>query len=274
MFLISLAVLIPVFYLASGQQLPIELVQHLENWLPNDGRPSDQYLAMAFIGGAFVGATPLHVFLRYLSTVVHELGHAFTAGVLGGRPKNITIAPSSSGLATYQPPISWGRGRASLVSLAGYPAPAVAALAAVQAIILGHTTAWFFFATATLALAIVFLIRNLWGFIWTSVVVAIAYYASQELDLRYLAIVVASVAGYLAIESVRHSSQQLSIIKRVQGSGCDAERVAYWWGLSPRLVGTIHMFISVTVSAYVCYLAINPYWDEMFSWIKKYTETN
>ena len=262
------------FYLASGQQLPIELVQHLENWLPNDGRPSDQYLAMASIGGAFVGATPLHVFLRYLSTVVHELGHAFTAGVLGGRPKNITIAPSSSGLATYQPPISWGRGRASLVSLAGYPAPAVAALAAVQAIILGHTTAWFFFATATLALAIVFLIRNLWGFIWTSVVVAIAYYASQELDLRYLAIVVASVAGYLAIESVRHSSQQLSIIKRVQGSGCDAERVAYWWGLSPRLVGTIHMFISVTVSAYVCYLAINPYWDEMFSWIKKYTETN
>jgi hypothetical protein len=85
---------------------------------------------------------------------------------------------------------------------------------------------------------------------------------------------VASVAGYLAIESVRHSSQQLSIIKRVQGSGCDAERVAYWWGLSPRLVGTIHMFISVTVSAYVCYLAINPYWDEMFSWIKKYTKTN
>jgi hypothetical protein len=160
------------------------------------------------------------------------------------------------------------------VSLAGYPAPAVASLAAVQALILGRTIAWFFFATATLAISILLLIRNLWGFFWTSAVVALAYYASQKLDLKYLAVVVASIAGYLAIESVRHSSQQLSIIKRVQGSGCDAERVAFWWGLPPRLVATSHMIISTAVSCYACYLAINPYWDEMFTWIKRYTKTN
>ena len=274
MFLVSLVVLIPVVYLISGQPLPFELSQQLDKLLPADGQPTDQFLALAFIAGALVGATPLHVILRYMSTVVHELGHAFTAGVLGGRPKNITIAPSSSGLATYQPPISWGRGRASLVSLAGYPAPAVASLAAVQALILGHTIAWFFFATATLALAILLLIRNLWGFFWTSAVVALAYYASQKLDLKYLAVVVASIAGYLAIESVRHSSQQLSIVKRVQGSGCDAERVAFWWGLPSRLVATSHMIISTALSCYACYLAINPYWDEMFTWIKQYTKTN
>jgi hypothetical protein len=274
MFLVSLAVLIPVLYLASGEHLPVELVQELDKWLPNDGQPTDQFLALAFIAGALVGATPLHVLLRYMSTVVHELGHAFTAGVLGGRPKNITIEPSSSGLATYQPPISWGRGRASLVSLAGYPAPAVASLAAVQALILGRTIAWFFFATATLAISILLLIRNLWGFVWTSAVVALAYYASEKLDLKYLAVVVASIAGYLAIESVRHSSQQLSIIKRVQGSGCDAERVAFWWGLPPRLVATSHMIISTAVSCYACYLAINPYWDEIFEYVRKFTATS
>ena len=274
MFLVSLVVLIPVIYLVSGQSLPFEVSQQLDKFLPTDGQPTDQYLALAFIAGAFVGATPIHVILRYMSTVVHELGHAFTAGVLGGRPKNITIAPSSSGLATYQPPISWGRGRASLVSLAGYPAPAVASLAAVQALILGHTIAWFFFATATLAISILLLIRNLWGFIWTSAVVALAYYASQKLDLKYLAVIVASIAGYLAIESVRHSSQQLSIIKRIQGSGCDAERVAFWWGLPPRLVATSHMIISTAVSSYACYLAINPYWDEIFAWVRTYTKSS
>ena len=274
MFLVSLVVLVPVIYLVSGQSLPFEVSQQLDKLLPTDGRPTDQYLALAFIAGAFVGATPIHVLLRYMSTVVHELGHAFTAGVLGGRPKNVTIAPSSSGLATYQPPISWGRGRASLVSLAGYPAPAVASLAAVQALILGHTIAWFFFATATLAISILLLIRNLWGFIWTSAVVALAYYASQKLDLKYLAVIVASIAGYLAIESVRHSSQQLSIIKRIQGSGCDAARVAFWWGLPPRLVATSHMIVSTAVSSYACYLAINPYWDEIFAWVRTYTKSS
>ena len=96
----------------------------------------------------------------------------------------------------------------------------------------------------------------------------------QKLDLKYHAVVVASIAGYLAIESVRHSSQQLSIINRIQGSGCDAERVAHWWGIPARLVGTVHMIFSLSVSAYAGYLAINPYWDEIFAWARTYTKSS
>ena len=273
MFLVSLIVLFPILYLVTGRALPVEVADQIAKLLPGDTHPTEQYLAISFIAGVFVGSTPIHVLIRYLSTVVHELGHAFTAGILGGRPKNITISPSSSGLAIYQPPISWGRGRASIVSLAGYPAPAVASLAAVRALQHGLTLAWFFFATATLAVSIVLLIRNLWGFFWTALVVGSAYLASQELDIRYLGVIVSSIAGYLAVESIRHSSQQLSIINRIQGSGCDAERVAYWWGLPARFIGTMHLMFASSVSVYAGYLAINPYWNEIVNYLEKFIAT-
>jgi hypothetical protein len=143
----------------------------------------------------------------------------------------------------------------------------------VRALQHGLTLAWFFFATATLAVSIVLLIRNLWGFFWTALVVGSAYLASQELDIRYLGVIVSSIAGYLAVESIRHSSQQLSIINRIQGSGCDAERVAYWWGLPARLIGTMHLMFASSVSVYAGYLAINPYWNEIVNYLEKFIAT-
>jgi hypothetical protein len=273
MWLISVIVFVPVIYLAIGRPVPTELTDRLQQWFPLDSPPTQQHLALAFIAGAFVGGTPLHIVFKYLATVVHELGHAFTAGILGGRPKNITIAPSTAGLATYQPPMSWGRGRATLVSLAGYPAPAIASLAAVRSLQGGHTLAWFFFATGTLALAIVMLIRNLWGFTWTLAAVAGAYFAARELSVEALGYAVAGLAGYLAIEGYRHAFTQVTIIRRFPGAGCDAERVAFWWKQNPRFIGTVHLVSVTAIGAYASYLAVNPYWEEILNWIKKVTKT-
>lgn len=270
MWLLSVLFLAPITYLVSGRTLPSEVVDRLRDVFPQDQAPTSQGLALAFIAGLLVGGTPFHAIFRYLATVVHELGHAFTAGILGGRPKNVTIAPSASGLATYQPPLGWGRGRASLVSLAGYPAPAIASLAAVQALQQGQTMSWFFFATGTLAIAIVFLIRNLWGFFWTAATTTAAYFAATELPVRTLGWIVAGIAGYLAMEGYRHSWQQMMIVKNFPGAGCDAEKCAVWWKVNPRGMATVHFIAVTAIGVYSSYLAINPYWSEIVDWAQRY----
>ena len=273
MWLISVLLLAPTIYIASGRELPIEVRDRLSQLLPSDLAPTPKDLAIAFIAGLVIGGTPLHHALRYLSTVVHELGHALTAGVLGGRPKNIRISPSASGLATYQPPITWGRGRASIVSLVGYPAPAVAGLAAVRALQDGHTLSWFLYTSGTLALAIILLIRNTWGIVWTGLAVTGAYFAVRELPVFHLGLAVSGLAGYLAIEGCRHTWEQLAIIRRFPGAGCDAEKVAYWWGFNPRIVAMFHLLVVLAIASYASYIAINPYWPELQDWISRVTKT-
>lgn len=263
MWLISAMVAAVVLYVANGRQLPIEAVDQLRRLVPDDSATSDQHLAWSFLAGVLVAGTPLHTAVRYLSTVVHELGHAFTAGLLGGRPRQITIATNGSGLATYQPPVTWGRMRASIVSLAGYPAPSIAAIAAVQASQAGHAKAWFAFSTGTLALAILLLIRNFWGFVWTAAVVGASYYGARELDAQLIGLIVGAVAGYLAIEGFRNAREQLRIVRLVSGTGCDAEMVARWWRMSPRFVGSVHLLAVTALSGLATYLAIGPYWEEL-----------
>lgn len=271
MWLISLLIVIPVGWLSLGREVPAEVLDVLQSELLRPSTPSAHVLAYSFVAGLFVGGTPLHVLLRYFATLVHELGHAFTAGILGGRPRQIEIHPSSSGLATYRPPLGWGRGRASLVALAGYPSPAIAALAAVQAVLMGFTSLWFFYGAATLSIALVFLIRNVWGFLWTAGVVVGSYYIATELPAEALFWVVGSSAGYLAVESLRHASRQIVIAKHFRGSGCDAELVGSWWSISPRRVALIQFVFTAVIAGIAGFKAIEPNWTEMIETFRRWT---
>lgn len=262
-----------VLFLANGRQLPSSILDQLEVFIPNDAVIPRRDLAVSFLAGVLVAGTPLHSLVRYLATVVHELGHAFTAGLLGGRPKQITIATNGSGLATYRPPLTWGKMRASIVSLAGYPAPSIASIAAVQAAQAGHVKAWFVFAAGTLALAIVMLIRNFWGFLWTSAVVVGSYFGARELNVELIGWIVGAVAGFLAIEGYRNAWEQLAIIRVASGSGCDAEMVAHWWRISPRLVGFFHLVIVFGLSGFAAFTAVQPYWSEIVDWFNTFIQS-
>ncbi len=274
MWLISVLVVVPVFYVLSGRQIPLKVDEQLELFFPKDAVPSEQLIALGFIAGAFLASSPLHKIARYLPTVVHELGHAFTAGILGGRPKNITISLDTSGLAIYEPPMNWGKLRATLVSLAGYPASSIAALAAVKITQEGHPQAWFAFAVGTLAVSIVLLIRNIWGFIWTAGVVAASYFGAPYIPLEMIGAVVSGVAGYLAIEAYRHAYTQWLIIRKFPGSGADAEKVARSWRMNGPFVGFLHLLSVTAISAYSVYLAINPYWGEIEDWVQEFIKVN
>lgn len=273
MWLLSVLVIVAVGYVVSGRELPAEVADRLTHLVPEDFPPMEKYLALSFIAGMLVGGTPIHTVVRYLSTVVHELGHAFTAGILGGRPKNITISLNSNGLAVYEPPANWGRMRASLVSIAGYPAPALASVAAVKASQSGHPKAWFAFAAGTLAVGIVFLIRNFWGFLWTSAVVAGSYFGARELKVELISLIVGAVAGYLAMQGHRDAWTQLAIIRKAPGIGVDAEKVAYWWKMNAKFVGFLHVMMVTSLSSYATYLAVNPYWSEITDWVANFTKS-
>ena len=273
MFLISLLVIVPIVYVLSGRELPIVVVDLLRDYVPNDTAPSEELVAWAMLAGAVVGVTPIHKLVRYLATVVHELGHAFTAGILGGRPKQITISTDTSGLAMYRPPIHWGRFRASIVSAAGYPAPAIASLAAVEAIQMGYSKAWFFFSGGTLAVAIIALIRNFWGFFWTAGAVGGSYFAARELSSELLGGIVASIAGFLAVEAYRHAFTQFSL-SRFRGTHCDAEMISLFLKLPLRPTAFLHLAATTAISALALREGIEPYWSDIRSTVEDLLRTS
>jgi hypothetical protein len=261
--LVSFVVLAVLGYVLTGRELPDRLTEVIETYLPRDGSPARDVTALAMLAGAAVGLTPLHRIVRYLATLVHELGHATAAGILGGRPSHITISTDASGLAVYQPPLHWGRFRASIVSAAGYPAPALASLAAVRALQQGHAQAWFVFATGVLALAVLLLIRNFWGFFWTSAVVAAAVYGVRELDVRAIGAAVAAIAGFLAVEGSRHAFHQFVVLRHVRNTGCDAESISRMLRVPALLVSGLFLVGTAALGGYSLNLGIRDYWPEL-----------
>lgn len=263
MWIVSFVVLVVLGYVLTGRELPEPIADLISSYLPEDGSPGDDMVAIAMLAGAAVGLTPLHRIVRYLATLVHELGHALAAGILGGRPSHITISTDASGLAVYKPPMHWGRLRASIVSAAGYPAPAVAALAAVYALQQGRAQAWFVFATGVLATAVLLLIRNFWGFFWTSAVIAGAVFGVRELNVSAIGMAVAAIAGFLAIESVRHAFHQFVVLRHVRNTGCDAESIGRMLRLPPLLVGAVFLLATGAVGGYALVLGVREHWPEL-----------
>ena len=265
MFVLSWSVVVVVALAISGHTVDPSISSHFEVILPKETHVSEVLLMVSFFVGAMLTFTPIRKAMRYISTLVHELGHAFTAGVLGGRPRNITISVDSSGLATYLTPPGWGRMRATIVTLAGYPAPAIAALAAVRAVQSGHPRVWFMFAVTTLTFSVVLLFRNLWGFLWTAGLTVASFFIGRLLDASILGLLVGGIAGYLVAEGYLNAREQLAITKSVRGSGCDAEQVAGWWWFSSRFVARLHLISVAVLGGYTTYVVVSEYAARAFS---------
>lgn len=267
MFLVSIFVIVIVLYLSAGQPVPPEVVDLLDEYLPNDGTTSPTLVATGFGLGMFAAFTPVKILLRYFSTVVHELGHALMAGAMFAKPKSIYIHPSSSGLATWEIPLNWGRLRASLVAAAGYPAPSLASLAAVNAVLQGHILAWSFFAVGVLTMAVLLLIRNLWGFVWTSLVIGCSYFAYGAIPLDFAGAIVAGVAGFLTINSIQFSWIQLTLARRMRGTGIDAEAIEQYTKIPSKIIAGGHLLIALGIGYLSSKLAIEPRWEDISSWL-------
>lgn len=270
MFLVSVFVIGVVLYLSYGEPLPAGVVDFLNEFVPDDGSSTSTLIAIGFCLGMFAAFTPAKLLLRYFATVVHELGHAFMAGAMFARPKSIYIHPSSSGLATWEIPMNWGRARATLVAAAGYPAPSLASLAAMNAIVQGRLLAWSIFSVGVLAIAVVLLIRNIWGFIWTSAVIGGSYYAYGAIPLDVAGAIVAGVAGFLAVNSIQFAWIQLTLARKMRGTGIDAEAIEMYTKVPSKLVAFGHLALTLGIGYIAAKMAIEPRWDEIINWFNDF----
>jgi hypothetical protein len=96
---------------------------------------------------------------RFLVTLIHEMGHAQTASLVGGHPLRITMAMDSSGLATTQLYDS-SRVRRSLVYLAGCAAPGIAAVSGAAAIAVDNAYPWILFTAVLVSITLLGLARS------------------------------------------------------------------------------------------------------------------
>lgn len=263
MFLLSVAVLVVTLMLAGQVPISDEVSRQLEEFFVRRDLPDEALVALSFVLGMAAFHTPLKIVLRYFATVVHELGHAFMAGALLARPRSIQIHPSSSGLAIYELSPNWGRFRASLVSAAGYPAPGLASLAAIYAVQEGYGVAWTVFATAVLGVSVVLLIRNLWGFLWTSAIIAGSYFGLTQLSPVWISCAAVFVTGFLALSAIEFAWVQVRLVRLSPGSGVDAESISHYLGLPAIFVAWVHLLISLGTSGLTGFYALSPYIKDM-----------
>jgi hypothetical protein len=106
--------------------------------------------------------------LIWLSTLVHELGHGFTAALLGGNFESFVMHPDASGAASWSAPGSFGPIRQAMVAAGGLVGPAI--LAAIGFILARNSRAakYSLLAGTFMLVAIaVFVVRNGfgWGFV-------------------------------------------------------------------------------------------------------------
>jgi hypothetical protein len=112
--------------------------------------------------------------LIWLSTLAHELGHGFTAALLGGNFERFVMHADASGVASWSAPASFGPIRQAMVAAGGLVGPAI--LAAIGFMLARNSkTAKVSLLVGTFLLAAiaVLVVRNAFGWAFVAVLAVI-----------------------------------------------------------------------------------------------------
>jgi hypothetical protein len=185
--------------------------------------------------------------VRHAVTVVHEGGHGVAAVVSGRRLTGIRLHSDTSGLTVSKGPKS-GPGMI-LTLLAGYSAPALAALGASWMLSRGYSAGLLWALLAVLALMLV-QIRNWFG-LWVIVVGAalvfgVTWFAAPEWQLVFGHV----VTVVLALGALRASVELQSSRRRTRSGQSDADQLARL----THVPGLFWVFVFVLI-ALVCAIA-------------------
>lgn len=128
------------------------------------------YLAAAFV----LGIIPvIGKYVAVINTLLHEVGHALMASILGGRVKSISLFSNTEGLAVTA---HSSRISQNFTALAGYPFASMSGYSMLLAIKYGYSSYILLSWCALLVIAFFLWIRNLYGFFWALSFGAITYY--------------------------------------------------------------------------------------------------
>lgn len=138
--------------------------------------PDLQVVALLGLAALVLVATPVgYRAVRHLVTLVHEAGHALIALLCGRRLRGIRLHSDTSGVT-----VSRGRPRGPgmiATVLAGYPAPAIFALAAAWLLTHGYAVG-LLWGSVLLCALMALQIRNLYGF-WVLLVTGVGIGAAS-----------------------------------------------------------------------------------------------
>ena len=185
--------------------------------------------------------------VRHAVTVVHEGGHGVAAVVSGRRLTGIRLHSDTSGLTVSKGPRT-GPGMV-LTLLAGYTAPALAALGAAWMLSRGYSAGLLWALLLVLALMLI-QIRNWFG-LWVilvgaAIVVGVTWLASPEWQLVFGHVLMV----VLALGALRASIELQASRRRTRSGQSDADQLARL----THVPGLLWVFVFVLV-ALVCAIA-------------------
>lgn len=245
---VSVCVLVPFAYFAWGRPLSSVVEPLLSDLADRKSVNSQATIAFGFVAGVCLASVPqIRSVTRYLATMVHELGHAFVAGVLGATPKTISIHVDGSGLAVYESDASWHVVRRVGVSLAGYPAPAIAALAALRATDAGYSRVWLSFVAVTLVVGLGLFVRTRFTFLVMALMMGTTLPVVLFASPIVASVVVAVFAGVLLRQGVVDVLEQLRSVREHRGVECDAAAIGRDLHISAGFVASLHSVLVIGI---------------------------
>lgn len=176
--------------------------------------------------------------LLLISTLVHELGHGLAALLVGGSFHRLEIWPDGSGAAHWSGRV--GAVRQAMVAAGGLVGPAIAAAVgfAVGRSAKGARVLWYALA-AGLALALLLVVRNLFGFVFVAALAALAAFIAARVRAAWAQLLLVFFSVQLALSVFSRADYLFTKVAQT-GRGpmpSDAAQIAnaligpYWfWG--------------------------------------------
>ena len=193
--------------------------------------------------------------LMLLSTLAHEMGHGVAALLVGGSFHRFEMWPDGSGVAVWSGEV--GPLRRALVAAGGLLGPAVAAAVgfAVGRTIRGARGALTALA-AILALALLLVVRNLFGFVFVGVVLGGCFLAARKASGDIAQMVLIFVAVQLALSVFSRGDYLFTPVAETAtgvmpsdvGQMASALWLPYWfWGLGCGAVSVLVLIYGLRV---------------------------
>ena len=170
--------------------------------------------------------------VRFAVTFVHELGHAVAVGMVGGVPMALVLEPNSAGRTSHLLPA--GTMRRVTTAMAGYPAPAIAALFLTQLLVLGQPVLSVVIASGLGCAVLVLWARNLLAACASLLLIGIGLLALSPPWVLYSATGV--FISILAVGGIR-SSFRIATLPSIDSVANDALSINEATGLPSRWVG-------------------------------------
>lgn len=224
-----------------------DLFTQLQDWNA-EGNAAPLWIVglVAFLGAA-VSLSRLWPNVRIGATLFHELGHALAGLSIGGRVSKIRLETNTSGVTHWEFSGRKGPGRlrTAWVAAGGYLTPGLFGGLALFSYLTGWSRVFGTALVALIVIALLLWVRNLWGFLITSIIVVIGggLLFSGIAGAEVLSILVAS---FLVTAGIRASFEHMS---EPRSQSSDSEVVAHNILIPRKVIQFYFLLMSILIPA-------------------------